>query len=356
MTTASPAAAPVEDLTAAYARAKADDPGARARDIADKLGVTEGRLVDARAGDGVERLALQGPAFAPFLDTIRAAGPMMTLTRNDAAVHETTGEMGEVKHHGPMGQVTGAIDLRLFLRHWHAGFAVREETRSGLRHSIQIFDATGVAILKVYAVEGTDLEHWSRIAADHAARRGESAGFQMPEPPIPDPADDEIDQPELRRRWEGLEHSHDFPAMLRSVGAGRQQALRLVGEDLARPVAADITARMLEMAAQRRIPIMCFVGNRGCIQIYSGPVERIVPMGPWLNILDPGFNLHLRADRVAGSWVVVKPTAMRGRITSLELFDADGGLICQFFGARPPGEGEQDGWRGLMTELTGGAA
>jgi hypothetical protein len=37
---------------------------------------------------------------------------------------------------------------------------------------------------------------------------------------------------------------------------------------------------------------MCFVGNRGCIQIHTGPVKNIKIMGPWLNVMDPGFNLH----------------------------------------------------------------
>ena len=46
---------------------------------------------------------------------------------------------------------------------------------------------------------------------------------------------------------------------------------------------------------------MCFVGNRGCIQIHSGPIQDIKPMGPWINIFDETFHLHLRLDHVARS-------------------------------------------------------
>jgi hypothetical protein len=46
-------------------------------------------------------------------------------------------------------------------------------------------------------------------------------------------------------------------------------------------------------------------------------------MGPWLNVLDPGFNLHLREDLIASAWIVRKPTA-DGVVSSLELFDAGG--------------------------------
>lgn len=54
-------------------------------------------------------------------------------------------------------------------------------------------------------------------------------------------------------------------------------------------------------------------------------------MGPWLNVLDPRFNLHLRADHIAEVWAVSKPT-QRGPAVSVEAFDARGALILQIFG------------------------
>jgi putative hemin transport protein len=95
---------------------------------------------------------------------------------------------------------------------------------------------------------------------------------------------------------------------------------------------------------------MVFVGNPGCIQIHTGPVARIVPMGPWINVMDPGFNLHLRADHVREAWVVRKPTS-DGIVTSLELFDATGETIALLFGARKPGKPEDERWRELVAGL-----
>lgn len=336
-------------LAQAYAQAKAAEPRARARDIADGLGVTEGVLAEARAGEGVRRLGLRGASFAGMLPDLAQAGPVISLTCNDTAVHETTGEIGEVSHSGAVGQITGAIDLRLFFRHWHVGYAVEEETRSGLRHSIQVFDTIGTAVLKVYAVGDTDLAVWHRIVAQYVDPSSQLAAFSLMAAPAAEPPDAEIDVAALREGWRALEHSHDFHRLLRTVGAGREQALRLAGEDLARRVEPLMVRRLLDGAAAARLPIMCFVGNEGCLQIFSGRVRNIAPRGPWLNVLDPGFNLHLRTDRVASAWVVVKPTALRGPITSLELFDARHRLICQFFGARPPGEGERAAWRELVS-------
>jgi putative hemin transport protein len=95
---------------------------------------------------------------------------------------------------------------------------------------------------------------------------------------------------------------------------------------------------------------MIFVGNEGCIQIHSGLVNRIAPMGPWQNVLDPRFNLHLRADHVAEVWLVDKPTK-RGAAISVEAFDDQGALIYQCFGMRADRGGDPEGWVRLVEGL-----
>ena len=106
---------------------------------------------------------------------------------------------------------------------------------------------------------------------------------------------------------------------------------------------------------------MVFVGSAGCIQIHTGPVKRVEPMefegkdagAPvvrWLNVLDPGFNLHLREDLIAQVWVVEKPTS-DGVVTSLEAFDVNGDLMAMFFGARKPGKPEFQAWRDILGHL-----
>ena len=95
---------------------------------------------------------------------------------------------------------------------------------------------------------------------------------------------------------------------------------------------------------------MCFVGNREMIQIHTGRVRQIEQRGPWLNILDSTFNLHLNMAGVSQVWVVNKPTE-DGWVTSLEVLDDEGELIVQFFGSRKPGQPEQPPWRALMMSL-----
>jgi putative hemin transport protein len=96
---------------------------------------------------------------------------------------------------------------------------------------------------------------------------------------------------------------------------------------------------------------MAFVGSRGTIQIFTGKVKRTLDHEGWFNVMDPGFNLHLDAPRVRDAWVVQK-NGERGVATSLELYDADGRIIAQFFGVQKPGYDGGVAWKALTEELS----
>lgn len=72
---------------------------------------------------------------------------------------------------------------------------------------------------------------------------------------------------------------------------------------------------------------MIFVGNRGCVQIFTGVVEKLTPMKGWLNIFNPTFTLHLLEETIAETWVTRKPTA-DGHVTST-------GCCCGWHSDRP---------------------
>jgi putative hemin transport protein len=98
------------------------------------------------------------------------------------------------------------------------------------------------------------------------------------------------------------------------------------------------------------LPIMCFVANDGIVQIHSGPIVSVKEMGPWINVMDPTFHLHLRQDHIAEAWAVRKPTK-DGHVTSFEAYNAEGEMIIQFFGKRKEGVAEREEWRAIMEAL-----
>ena len=143
---------------------------------------------------------------------------------------------------------------------------------------------------------------------------------------------------------------HQFFGMLRSLKLSRHQAMRMVGEDYAWQLDGDALAAMMQPAVQAQMPIMCFVGNRGCIQIHSGPISTIKPMGPWINVLDETFHLHLRLDHIREVWAVRKPTK-DGHVTSLEAYGADRRDDHPVLRQAARGQGEREEWRFLAENL-----
>ncbi len=341
---------PIPQLRANWQRLREEEPGLRARDLAERLGVSEGELVASRCGDGVTRLDGLWPELIRSLPTL---GRVMVLTRNDSCVHEKKGSFANIEIGGAMGVVLDeAIDLRLFLNHWKHGFAVREEARGRQLESLQFFDGDGRAVHKIYLTEASDRDGWRRLLANY------SAGVQSPllelrtvAEPLPHLLRDEaVDASSLREGWRALRDPHDFFALLKRHQVTRTQALRLVGAEFARRVDKQAIRQVLDAAAASGLPIMVFVGSPGVVQIHTGPVRNIKTVGPWLNVLDEDFNLHLREDHVVESWVVQKPTP-EGPVTSLELYDAHGGQIVQLFGKRKPGIPELADWRTLALGL-----
>jgi putative hemin transport protein len=325
----------------------------RNRDAAAAIGVSEGEALAACVGAEAIRLL---PNFVEIFEEVPQLGAVMALTRNDNVVHEKDGRYEKMSHNGHVGLALGeAIDLRIFYKQWHFGCAVIEEVTRGsdtsLQKSLQFYDLHGEAVHKVFL-----REHSNHAAFDELVARWRDPE-QLPgisvetvPPAAIDKADAEIDGDGFRSAWSNMTDTHQFFGLLRDFGVSRTQALRLAPPQFVRQVDNGAARLILDQAAASGLPIMVFVGNRGMIQIHSGPVSNIKLMGPWLNVLDPGFNLHLREDKIVSSWVVSKPTS-DGEVTSLELFDADGGTIAMLFGVRKPGQPELPAWRAAAMNL-----
>lgn len=326
----------------------------RARDAAHELGASEGALIASLCGatDGDARAFRLKEAQADIIKDVEALGPVMALTRNDSCVHEKIGPYVKISINPGHALVLGEqIDLRIFPAHWRHAFAVLEDTKEGLRRSIQVFDSTGTAVHKIFQKPKTDIAAFDALIAKWKSDN-QDPHFEAlsPLPKRKDRADGEIDVRGLRAHWKALQDTHDFFGLLREFDVGRLQALRLAGEEFAYEVKKEALAQSLETAASTETPIMVFVGNAGCIQIHTGPVKNLKRMGPWFNVLDPDFNLHLREDAIASAWAVFKPTR-DGIVTSLELYDKDGFCFAQLFGARKPGKPELQPWRDIVADL-----
>jgi putative hemin transport protein len=341
------------DLAARWSRLRGEQPAMRIRDAATTLGVSEAELVALGIGQTTTPLTAD---WRGILNDMPSVGRVMCLTRNEHCVHERHGRFEDVQVTGPHGLVLGTdIDLRLFLGSWKHGFAVREPLKQGERLSLQFFDAAGEAVHKIYATDETDRPAFDALIARFTAAEPRPLKIAPHAPDATDRPDAEIDLDGLRKAWAGMKDTHEFFGMLGKFKVGRVQALRLIGEEFSRELPARALREAMEAARQSELPIMIFVGSRGCIQIHTGPVKRLVDTHGWFNVLDPDFNLHLRDSGVARVFSVRKPTE-DGIVTSIEAFDAENRNILLMFGARKPGKPELEDWRAIVAHIEKQAA
>lgn len=335
-------------LSAAEIRsARAEDPKIRDRDLADKLRISEAQLVAAYVGIDVTRIAAHPDEIMPRLTGL---GEIMALTRNRSCVIEKVGIFDNYRSgkHAAM-VLNDAIDTRMFPSHWVMAFAIERKTDTGIRRSIQVFDAAGDAVHKIFLREGSDIEHWQMLVAEIESKDQSQSVDCAPRKPVevakgnPDKLDI------LRQEWAKMTDTHQFMRLTSKLRMNRLGAYRTVGAPFVRALELEAVNDMLKAVQQSGTEIMVFVGNMGCIEIHGGPIESLKAMGPWQNVLDPAFNLHLRADHIAEVWAVEKPT-QRGPAISVEVFDAEGGLIFQVFGRKT----ETLDWRPAWAEIVSG--
>ena len=328
--------------------ARQKNPGMRARDLADQIGISEAQLVAAHVGQGAVRIT---PDMDKMLPLVNRLGEVMALTRNDNCVIEKVGVYDDYRGGAHAALVVNhEIDLRMFPRHWVHAFAVTTNLESGdVRRSIQIFDAAGDAVHKIFLREASMLEEWDAVIETlRSPDQTETieVGFRAKvEPAKTD--DSKTDQ--LRAEWDKITDTHQFLQMVRKLKLNRLGAYRMAGAPYVRSLAPSAIETILTHAAETALPIMVFVGNQGCIEIHTGPISSVKQMGPWLNVLDPAFNLHLRSDRISEVWQATKATR-RGDAISVEAFDARGELILQIFGVlADPGAAEN--WNTFVASL-----
>lgn len=331
---------------------KETQPQLRILDAANQLGVSEGEIVASRVGiDAVKLL----PKWELLMPAIESFGHIMALTRNEYCVHERKGPYIDtaIGEDGKVGLIVSPdIDLRFLLSNWGSVFAVIDKVpekiaKEGILRSIQIFDKQGVAVHKVYLIEGSNMDAWTPFI-DRFKDPQQSQSLSLEPKPISDPTvdDDQVDVEAFRKSWAELKDTHHFAPMLKDYKLARVQALKLAGKEWAEPLATELLPKVFEKASMLKQKIMVFVGNDNCVQIHTGLVENIKWVNGWFNVLDPLFDLHLKMEGVAELWLVRRPTT-EGIVTSIEAYDASGNIILQLFGPRRPGIPERKAWRDL---------
>ena len=252
-----------------YQAAKTQASAKYARDIAAEMGISEAELTAARVGHDAVRLQDDIRAIIAGLEGV---GETKCICRNEYAVHEQVGQFTHQHLSGHAGLVLNprALDLRLFLSQWASAFHLSDNGRQ----SIQFFDHHGDALLKVYATAQTDMTAWEALIVGQT--QADPAPLAIRPVDTPRYAAS-ADGAALENEWRAMTDVHQFFGLLRKYNLSRQQAFRLVSDDLACRIDHDALPHLLETIREEGNEIMIFVGNRGCVQIFTGALEKLAP-------------------------------------------------------------------------------
>ncbi|MDX8129394.1 ChuX/HutX family heme-like substrate-binding protein [Methylomonas sp. OY6] len=318
-----------DTLKQAWQDLLADHPHMRIRDAAATLGVSEAELLATDCGNRVTRLREHWPAL---LSAVGKLGPVMALTRNAFAVHESTGLYEDIRPCGDAILIAGHhIAFCLLVGIWHSGFAVTEESHRGPRHSLQFFDTGGEAVHKIYLTEHADAGLYRRLVDIFRA------DDQSPNPVLPahgpnSPLGDLKQCAKLPESWRRLLLADTSEAAV--TGRIGMPALRA----------------LMQQLAELMLPIQVLVGNPGAMQLHDGPIQNLKITGPWFNILDQRFNLHLNEMAVAGA-DIVQLRYRQHALTGLLVRGQNQQSILTIAGQFDEAAGESALWRDLLLAL-----
>ncbi|WP_375623461.1 MULTISPECIES: hemin-degrading factor [unclassified Bartonella] len=320
----------------------------RSRDFAVSIGISEAELIAAYCTIGKAKKLRAN--VTTLLENAPKLGTVMALTRNENAVHEITGCFEKIVQSQHIPITLGEIDLRIFSKQWKFGFEHDVTILGKTMKSLQFFDQYGIAVFKVYSKDTTNMEEWAALV-EKLLHDDQSTVLDISPVPTAVQCDTaKLDVEKLRDRWRQMTDVHQLHGIISELKINRHVAVKHAGNEFADELKIEAVEMMLKKVAQEELPIMCFVGNRGCIQIFTGQVKNIKQMGPWLNVLDQKFHLHLLVSGINKVWRVRKPT-IDGYVSSLEVFDKDDEMIIQFFGIRKEGQKEREDWRSLLNSL-----
>ncbi|MBS3954059.1 MAG: hypothetical protein KGZ88_14005 [Methylomicrobium sp.] len=299
-------------------------PRLRIREAAATLNVSEAELLATGCGSTVTRLNLDWPEIFKALPAI---GPVMALTRNDFAVHETTGLYTVIHHSDESCRVkSDAVNLQLLTQVIHVAFGVMEPSLNETRFSLQFFAANGLAIHKIYMTEDSDLSIY------HALVKQLTSADQSQHQTIDSPPRFSrfniatFNTGRITQSTHLLCDTEDFYAGLIAMGIVSD----LVETDTSNLefLAPDLFQPLLNKIASQGLSIGICVRNYGCIQVYQGPIHNIRITGPWFNILDEYFSLHLNTEALSGFRVNTQSIDGKQELKTLEIVDANHQIIA----------------------------
>jgi len=332
---------------------------------ATRSGLSEAQILAADVGKNVIRLQDGRETAIAILMRLHDLGHIRAAAHNESIFLSLTGttppprplpntETGEARSFP--GYFGPPIDLRPNFSNWQFTFAQVTLSPEGqpLR-SLHFFDGQGRAVQQLTIDTPEGIAAFEKILQEFRAKTQTSGIALSPEEPAaPVQPDYEVDVPSLIAAWDAITDVHQFStAVLAKHDVTRLQALRLAGTERAQRLASPAAlSALLKAAAQADIEIMAFVSNSANTQIFTGKINAPTKSANgWLHVSgENDLDLKIREAGIDQIWLVKKPSSI-GTLSTVEVYNAKGEVIVQFYSKRAPRKPESDTWRALLAKL-----
>ncbi|AHF02351.1 hypothetical protein THIAE_08140 [Thiomicrospira aerophila AL3] len=350
------------------AKQRCIDEKKRARNAAQLMGISE--LMYVLLGDLQKIHFIRKQDFKPLLQAFSGQFAM-ALTRNDAVVLEHTGELCyECYASGLVGWSQQDWLAEFDLSCWHYAIWLGADSRP----SLQFYDASGEALHKLFVVDQTDRQgfmnaiapflmnpqDWAREVGVEGdpARSSREAGierwlFMKLQACLKEHESVKscrlIDKEALLLDWRLLSHRDNIGSLFKQYKITRPAGYALLSEGVFQ-LDTSALGQIFNHVRDKHLAVKITVANAGAIQTHRGLVNKLVTVGPWFNVLDPAFNMHLMETEVASIWLLTKGFD-DDFAAHIECFDHQERLIISIAPCATERPADDQEWWNLINDL-----
>lgn len=269
----------------------------RIRDISNKLNVSEAELLSLSVNDSVSFLSINdfNQFFTYLLSNI---DKVMFLIRSEFVVHEKIIIPFQYKiiNDSIINKKNNSLLIKFNSETFkYSFFEIKRHNNRNLK-SFQFFDYYGTSILKIYLKGKKDVE-FENLANQYKIEYK----YQIQK----DFTSDKYIQFKNKHSDKIPPHS-DFKLTLR---------------------------QLLNGIAKKSIPVNIYAFGIECMQCHSDIIKNIVDYGPWLNVMDKNFNIHVLENKIS-----FFKSGIRDDNNCIDFYDINNNLVLSISGKKGQNE------------------
>ena len=292
----------IESLKEKWADLVSANKKIRIRDAAKQLNVSEAELLSTSISKDIFLLSIKD--YSSFFKEILCLDKIMLLIRSDFVVHEKIidAKSVEIKNNNFIYKDRDSthllnFDTNLFK---YSFYESRKNQKINLK-SFQFFNSHGNAVLKIY-LKGDNSKKFSEIALKHKIKHS----FELPS------------SGNCSSKLQNLNLKNDVDLYFKNIS----KEFKKTKCDLKKNPLREI----LINASKSQTPIQIHALGLGTIQYHKDTIKKVIDYGPWINIIDKNFNLHV-LEKKLNKFILTKYSNQKTEYCLIDFFDQNKDLV-----------------------------